>query len=104
MRLKTVVFQKEQTYRNKKLLSLAKGQSCVCCGSDNGTTIPAHSNFEKGMGIKSSDSTVMFLCARCHDALDVKTDMSREEKVNFCYEMNSRTLRRLLESGLIVVK
>ncbi len=74
MRLKTVVFQKESTYRNKKLLALARGQSCVNCGADDGTVIPAHSNFGKGMSIKASDATVMFLCVRCHDMLDVQTD------------------------------
>jgi len=94
---------KSMTYRNSKLLSLAKGQSCVECGTDDGTIVSAHSNEGKGMGLKASDATIMFLCYACHSGYDQGKIMSKDERREFAFRNNAKTLRRLLEKGLIDV-
>lgn len=97
-------FPKLKTYRNVKLLLLARGQSCVECGIDDGTIVAAHSNNGKGMGLKSSDSSIMFLCHACHAEYDQGKMMTKDEKINFSYRNNSKTLRILIEQGLLYVK
>jgi hypothetical protein len=65
----------DKNYRNKKILSHAKGQSCTCCGTDDGTVVAAHSNLGadgKGVGLKAADCFVAYLCFRCHTAYDHK--------------------------------
>ena len=90
-------------YRNRKLLNLAKGMPCVECGIEDETIVAAHSNQGKGMGIKASDSTIMFLCYRCHTELDCGKTMTRDEKREFTYRNNAKTLRMLLEEGYLDV-
>jgi hypothetical protein len=90
-------------YRNPKLLRLADGMSCVECGIQDGTIVSAHSNNGKGMGIKASDATIMFLCYRCHTEYDSGKIMSKEEKREFAFRNNSKTLRFLLEEGYLNV-
>jgi hypothetical protein len=59
-----------------KLLASAKDQACICCGSKDGTVVPAHytgfrqHRFGKGRSIKCHDLFVAFLCKRCHDLFD----------------------------------
>jgi hypothetical protein len=55
------------------------------------------------MGIKASDATLMFLCYRCHAEYDQGKTMNKTEKVDFAYRNNAKTLRRLLEEGLLAV-
>jgi hypothetical protein len=90
-------------YRNKKLLELARGQSCVECGVNDGTIVAAHSNTGKGMGIKASDATIMFLCHSCHFEYDQGKMMSKGEKLDFQFRNNAKTLRFLLEEGYLNV-
>jgi hypothetical protein len=94
---------KPKTYRNPKLLKLAQGQACVECGVRDNTVVAAHSNNGKGMGIKASDATLMFLCYRCHAEYDQGKTMNKTEKIDFAYRNNAKTLRRLLEEGLLAV-
>jgi hypothetical protein len=61
------------SYRNKKILQLAKGQDCQHCGRNDGTTVAAHSNLGrdgKGVGLKSWDNFAAYLCYECHTAYD----------------------------------
>jgi hypothetical protein len=60
-------------YRNKTLRESAKHESCVSCGSDDGTIVWAHSNRQKhgkGMGIKAHDLFGCYLCHQCHSSFD----------------------------------
>lgn len=62
---------------------LCEGRSCVACGRQDGTIVPAHANeqrFGKGMGIKAADWTVIPLCLECHTWLD-NGPAPREEKL-----------------------
>ena len=90
-------------YRNKKLLDLARDQACVECGNRDGTVVAAHSNTGKGMGIKASDATIMFLCYFCHSEYDQGKSMTKADRLEFQYRNNAKTLRFLLENGYIDV-
>ena len=90
-------------YRNKKLLNLAKDMPCIECGADDGTVVAAHSNQGKGIGLKASDASIMFLCYRCHTEYDSGKLMTRDEKREFAYRNNAKTLRLLLEQGYLNV-
>lgn len=62
------------TYRNKKLLELAKHVPyCMRCRKPNtGQVVAAHANMQtmgKGMGIKAADIPA-YLCNTCHDIVD----------------------------------
>lgn len=94
---------KKPIYRNRALLDSVKWLACVNCGAMDGTIVPAHSNEEKGMGIKSPDSTVMALCFACHAGYDGGWKMDREDARAFAYKMNALTLRRFLEIGYVGV-
>jgi uncharacterized CHY-type Zn-finger protein len=63
----------KSSYRNKKILQLAKGQPCQICGREDGTTVAAHSNLQrdgKGVGLKSWDCFTAYLCYGCHQKYD----------------------------------
>lgn len=59
-----------------KILGLARGQGCVCCGTNDGTVVACHyqgfrsHSFGKGTGSKPSDLFVAFLCSKCHAKMD----------------------------------
>lgn len=94
------------TYRNKKLLALARGQACVMCGTQDGTIVAAHSNLGehgKGMGHKAHDGMTMWLCYRCHVDLDQGTRMDRVQRRSFTLEAICKTYQQLWDQELIKV-
>lgn len=62
--------------RSRRVLRAAKGKPCTLrlptiCNGNNATTVPCHiRDRHKGMGQKSSDSSIVFGCSDCHDYLD----------------------------------
>lgn len=92
-------------FRSRKLLDLARGESCVNCGAEDGTIVAAHSNrpeHGKGQSLKAHDCYIAFLCARCHGWLDQGSGMdpthtyqgNRDEKREmFATAMDRTTLR-----------
>ena len=62
--------------RSKKYLNGARGQACVNCGANDGTTVSAHyqgirsAAFGKGTGTKPHDLCVADLCHKCHAEFD----------------------------------
>lgn len=101
------------TFRNRKLLDLAKGQPCANCNAQDDTVVAAHSNLHehgRGYAHPSHDCFIAFLCVRCHHWLDhgkgkdptgVYQD-SREDKAEMFRRAMDRTLRFMWEQGLIV--
>lgn len=69
---------KQENYRDKKLLSLAKGRSCSNpeCGKQDGTIVRAHYTgirqhlFGKAKGLKGHDWISADLCSTCHTMFD----------------------------------
>lgn len=89
------------TYRNDRLLRAVRELPCQACGVEDGTIVAAHANQGKGMGIKSSDATIAALCHACHSMLDQSGAMSKEDRRAFEERMNLKTLRALLERGML---
>lgn len=96
---------KPQTFRSKKLREAAKGQDCVSCNKNDGTTVAAHislpyAGFQGGMGSKTHDFMCAHLCHQCHTYYD---GIGRNEHGTRSF-LVLVTLRRLFEQGVIEVK
>ena len=62
-------------YQNRSLLHCAKGEPCVLCGKNDGTTVPAHLpgsiyGMAAGTGQRTHDWLVAHLCHDCHQRMD----------------------------------
>lgn len=95
------------TYRNTKLLKLAKDcPHCMSCGKDNdGTIVAAHSDQQadgKGMGHKAHDYRIAYLCFDCHQ--DIHASKSRIYTQEMFNAAHRRTIGWLFDSGHIEVK
>lgn len=94
------------TYRNRKLLDLARGQACVQCGRQDDTVVAAHSNQNehgKGMGIKAHDAMHAWLCYTCHAYVDAGKTLSRAERRDFMLKNITKTIMRMWDMGLLEV-
>lgn len=91
---------KPATYRDTALLDLARGQPCYlravenCCGADTATTVAAHRNEGKGMGVKVSDLYTVPACIACHTWLD-QSGSPRAEKRRAFMAAHSRWVLEL---------
>lgn len=93
-------------YRSKKLLEACRKIECQVCGIDDGTVCAAHSNQQKhgkGTGIKASDAMVASMCHRCHHNIDNGKEFSKEERIDIWNAAYMRTMRKLIEKGLLVI-
>jgi hypothetical protein len=98
--------------RSNRIRNAAKGEECTAriwlvCNSDTDTTVYAHLPDEtKGMGTKSCDLSGAFLCSSCHDFVDgrVKHDVPKEELEQIMRRAQTRTMRRLVEMGIIKIE
>lgn len=64
---------------SKKLRDSARDEDCIWCGTNDGTTVLAHSNegaHGKGMGLKAHDLLSLYLCRSCHENFD---SMAKDE-------------------------
>lgn len=94
------------TYRNRKLLDLARDQACVMCHTQDGTIVAAHSNLiehGKGMGTKAHDGMMAWLCYRCHSELDQGTERSKDERREYTLTAICRTYKAMWDQQLIEV-
>ncbi len=94
-------------YRNPKLLKLAKDAPCMNCGIMDDTIVAAHSNQlrdNKGIGIKSDDHRISYLCSMCHARIDNGKELSREERIELWENAHRRTIGYLFTSGHLEVK
>jgi hypothetical protein len=94
-------------FRSRKLLDLAKGQPCVMCGTEDGTTVAAHSNLiehGKGTGIKAHDGMTAWLCMKCHYELDQGGNLTKAERRELTLTAICRTYQKLWDQELIGVK
>lgn len=94
---------KIKTFRSKKMLALARDMACAECGIEDKTVVAAHSNMSKGMAIKSSDASVIYLCGKHHDALDHGA-MTKDQRREYEERLNYKTLRMLVERGYLVMR
>jgi len=98
--------------QNRKLLDLAKGQPCIACNVNDGTTVPAHyfgprrQAYGGGMSTKGHSAVVAHLCARCHSEMDTQS-RSKEGKwlhSEIFLHYVALTWMRLIDTGAVVVK
>ena len=98
--------------QNRKLLDLAKGQSCVACHTYDGTVVPAHymgprrHEYGGGMSTKGHSAVVAHLCANCHTEMDSlgRNKAKRWEHSELFLHYCALTWMRLVDSGAVVVK
>ena len=86
-------------YRNKKILEAARGEDCTLCGKNDGTTVAAHSNLisdGKGVGKKSDDIYISFLCFHCHSGYDAHKITQEDFHIAM-----KRTWKILLTKGIL---
>ena len=92
------------TYRNKKLLELARQIPCTLCGKEDGTIVAAHSNQQKddkGTGIKSADYRIASLCYGCHMELDQGRSYTKSQRLELWEQAHRKTIGELFERGFI---
>lgn len=99
---------KQQNYRNRKLLDLAKDVPyCLSCGKPNdGTIVAAHSNQlrdGKGKGLKAHDHRIAYLCHSCHHEIDQGWMLNKDERRDMWEEAHRNTIGYLFIEGLIDV-
>lgn len=88
------------SYVSPKMRKSAKDESCVNCGTMDGTVVLAHlpmMGIADGGSSKCDDFVSAYLCRECHES----TDGERRRDVFWRYQMNVRTLRRMFERGVI---
>lgn len=102
------------TYRNDKLLRLAKDSPCANCSCQDSTIVAAHSNEHvhgRGFAHKAHDCYIAFLCIRCHSWYDAGKGLdptrtykdTREEKSEMFRRAMDRTWRYMWERELVKV-
>ena len=99
------VMQKAVLFRSESLRRAVASLPCMLCGLE-GSTQASHSNQSKdgrGMSHKSSDACLAALCCKCHFTIDYGKDLSREEKIERWDDAHRKTMRALLERGLLIV-
>lgn len=100
------------SFRSRKLIRSAKGQSCVLGGFGfgpcQGDTVSAHINsveLGSGTGIKAPDCFIMYLCQHHHDVYDGrKGRISKEEKAAMEHKAYPLTVQRWFDQGIVEVK
>lgn len=112
---KRLAVQKTKAIRSDKLRKSAKGEGCTfqfggICNGDPETTVLCHLPDEShGISRKSDDAgPVAYGCSACHDFIDGRNLMSGVEDWDQLSEWyfrraQNRTLRRMIEKGLIKI-
>ena len=98
--------------RSQAIRDSARGEYCTVniagvCSYDPETTVLAHLPDEShGMGKKSDDISVCYACSACHDAIDLRVNSGEyiAHADFYLRRANIRTIRRLIQSGIISVK
>jgi len=69
----SMMFQKLPPIEDRRLTRAAKGQTCIRCGTNDGTVCACHYNgfraysYGKGRGVKCGDIFVADFCRACDD-------------------------------------
>lgn len=92
-----------------KITESARGEACQIrlpnvCNFNPETTVWAHANGSaagKGVGMKSPDILGTYACSACHDAVDGRTRIPRHEVRLAFWEGHARSVRILIDKGLL---
>lgn len=90
-------FPKHAYVRSAALLKAAREIPCQHCGTDDGTVVAAHTNWQggKGRGIKADDNLIASLCFKCHSAIDQGAHLSKNERQNIWFAAHNKTVALL---------
>ena len=97
---------------SKQIRNSARDEDCTLqiagvCNHNASTTVLAHFPDEsKGIGKKSDDISAGFCCSSCHDAIDmrVRSEHFKENEDFYLRRAQTRTIKRLIELGVITIK
>jgi len=93
---------KLKPYRNRKWLSaIHEIEACVLCGAWG--VQAAHSNQDRGMGQKASDSLCAAICPECHTEIDNGRHLTQEQRRARLDRAIVLTLDQLTRRGLVGV-
>ena len=96
---------KHNHIRCKAIRDAANGEDCTICGINDASTVFAHLDelwAGKGIGIKADDlGGGFFACYKCHQSYDGKLGSIPDWMV---MRAVYRTIRRLYELGIILIK
>ena len=97
-----------------KIRKSANGEDCTLniasvCNYNSATTVLAHLPDEsKGISKKSDDISSCYACSACHDLIDGRDNRKftfKPEDIEWYMRRGqTRTLRRLIEKGIVSVK
>jgi hypothetical protein len=97
--------------RSNKIRKSAEGEDCDIqspfCKGDNSTVVWCHSPFQehgKGVGLKATDVEGCYGCHPCHLWLDVESKrlgVPHDERLMAYYRAHSRSLRKLIDKGIV---
>lgn len=88
---------KDAPVRSEAYRRLVAALPCACCCAP-GPSQAAHSNFGKGLSLKSDDRTCFPLCPTCHRDHDQGGRLSREER-RFAESVWGTMTRALIEAA-----
>lgn len=105
------MMQKTKAIESNLLRGAAKGEQCTMniagvCNYDQSTVVLAHFPSDIA-GTKSTDLSAGFLDAACHDVIDRRNaniELSNEDREFYMRRSQVRTLHRLIEKEIVVVK
>jgi len=97
--------------RSNAIRKSARGETCTfqivgVCNHNPETTVLCHLPDEShGMGLKADDIASAYGCSACHDAIDGRASnpWAQGEREWYMRRAMTRTLRRLIEKGVVKV-
>lgn len=105
--------QKVKPIHSQKMRDSARGEDCSlqiasACNHDPSTTVLCHFPDEThGMALKADDLSAGYGCSACHDIADGRVehwDWNDDTRHWYMRRSQTRTLRRMIEKGVICVR
>lgn len=100
--------------KSQAMRDSAKGEDCTLeiagvCNGDNSTVVLAHLPDGSGgiMGGKVDDISACYACSSCHAVIDGQVKWPGDEEILedwYAHRANIRTLRRMVDKGVITIK
>lgn len=96
-------------FRSPALLKLAQGAPCLiqipglCTGRN---VVACHSNWQehgKGVGLKGHDCFIAFGCQQCHEAIDGRNKLEKDDRRHYWRQGHDRTILWLFQNDHLKV-
>jgi hypothetical protein len=98
--------------KSKAIRNSAKGEECTLniggvCENNSETTVLCHFSLHDGGSARlNGDLSAGYGCFLCHEIIDLRRNLalSQEEREFYMRRSMVRTLDRLVEKGLVIIK